>query len=91
MAAVTQNTSYPPTRHVLGDLVIRVFTVSGVSGSTLSTGMSGLVWAQNASFCLAGTASLITGLSFNAQTGVITFTSSNTMVNEIIMVLGRVG
>lgn len=76
-------------RHVTGDLVIKFFVVNGASGSTLPTGMSGILFVQNQSFCQAGTASLITGIAVAA--GTLTFTSSNTMVNEVIMVIGRVG
>jgi hypothetical protein len=92
MASVTQNATYPPSRHVLGDIVMRIFTISGASGSTLATGMSGLLFVEMAPFCLAGTASLITGLTYNALTGVVTFTTGGgAMVNEIVQVLARVG
>jgi hypothetical protein len=51
--------------------------------------MSGIVWVDNQNFVQAGTASLITALSIAA--GVVTITSSGTMVNEVIMVQGREG
>ena len=89
MAEVTYGT--PATaRHVIGDLVLKTFVVNGASGSTLTTGMIGIAFAAPQPFCKAGTASLITGFSV-ASTGVITITSSNTMVNEIVVVIGKQG
>ena len=84
MANVTYGT--PATQRLQGNYVARVFVVNGASGSTLPTNMSSIVYAASQPFCQAGTASLITGLTVNATTGVITLTSSNTMVNEVIMV-----
>lgn len=89
MAAVTQGAA--PTRHVLGDLVVRFFTVSGATGSTLPTGMSNLLFVTNQQSTAAGTISLITAISYNAVTGVVTFTSSAPMVSEVIQVMARVG
>lgn len=90
MAQVTQGT---PTavRHDLGDLITRFFVISGASGSTLNTNMVGLVWVDAQSFTQAGTTSLITALTFNAVTGVLTFTSSGPMVNEVVQVIALRG
>lgn len=90
MAAVTLGTP-APARHVIGDLVTRFFVVNGASGSTLATNMSGIVNVENQNFTQAGTATLITGIAVNATTGLITFTSSNTMVNEVIQVTALKG
>lgn len=87
MAAVTQ--AGQPQRHVIGDLVVRFFTVSGASGSTLPTGMSNILFATNQQSTAAGTISLITAMSILG--GTITFTSSAPMVSEVIMVIARVG
>ncbi len=88
MAAVTLGT-LAPTRHVAGNMVFRFFVVSGASGSTLNTGMTDIIWAANQPFTQAGTASLMTGISISGST--ITFTSSNTMVTEVIEVISLVG
>jgi hypothetical protein len=87
MAAVTQ--AGQPQRHVIGDLVMRIFTVSGASGSTLATGMTNILFTTNQQSTAAGSISLITAMSVSGQT--ITFTSSSTMVSEVIMVIARVG
>ena len=79
-----------PARHVIGDLVLKTFVVSGASGSTITTNMVGILFAAPQPFCKAGTASLINGLSVSAA-GVITLTSSGTMVNEIVVVIGKNG
>lgn len=90
MAAVTQNAQ--PYRHVIGDLVVRFFNISGASGSTLNTGMSGILFVQPQQSTAAGTISLITAVSVNTQTGVVTFTTGGgAMVTEIVMVIARVG
>ncbi len=91
MAEVTLGAQPPAVRHVNGDTVTRFFAVNGASGTTLHTGMINLLWVVSSPFCLAGTASLITGISYNAATGVITFTSSNTMINELIQVVAIAG
>jgi hypothetical protein len=88
MALVTFGTP-AVQRHVVGDLVVKFFVVNGASGSTLPTGIASLLFVAPQPFCQAGTASLITGLSVSQ--GTITFTSSNTMVNEVVMVIGREG
>lgn len=88
MALVTYGTP-APQRHILGDLVVRFFVVNGASGSTLNTGLQDLYWYDAQSFNQAGTASVITGISAAGST--LTFTTSGTMVNEVIMVVGRVG
>jgi hypothetical protein len=87
MAAVTQ--AGQPQRHVIGDLVVRFFTVSGASGSTLATGMSNILFATNQQSTAAGSISLITAIAVSG--GQLTITSSNTMVSEVIMVIARVG
>lgn len=89
MAAVTFGSTNQPQRHVVGDLIERYFTINGPSGSTLATGMINIVWAEMQPFCLAGTASLITGISVSG--GTLTFTSSGTMVNEVICVSATKG
>jgi hypothetical protein len=87
MAAVTQ--AGQPQRHVIGDLVVRFFTVSGATGSTLATGMSNILFATNQQSTAAGSISLITAIAVSG--GQLTITSSNTMVSEVIMVIARVG
>ncbi len=88
MAAVTQ--AGQPFRHVLGDLVSRIFTVSGASGSTLDTGQSNILWVGVQQSTSAGVISLIT--SFSVSGGRITFTTGgNPMAGEVILVLSRVG
>lgn len=89
MALVTLATPPANTRHIIGDLAIRFFNVSGASGSTLDTGIRNIQFINRQSFTAAGTASLITGLSVSGS--VLTFTSSGTMVNEIVEVIGDVG
>ncbi len=89
MAAVTQ--AGQPQRHVIGDLVVRFFTVSGASGSTLDTGMSNILFATNQQSTAAGTISLITQIVVSSLTGRLTISSSSTMVSEVIMVIARVG
>ncbi len=79
-----------PHRHVIGDLVIKFFAVSGATGSTIHTGDSRIEFVANQPFTQAGTASLITGISVGAN-GVITLTSSAPMVKEVIEVISRVG
>jgi hypothetical protein len=79
-----------PARHVIGDLVLKTFVVSGASGSTITTNMTGILFAANQPFCKAGTASLVNGLSVSAA-GVITLTASGPMVNEIVTVIAKTG
>jgi hypothetical protein len=86
MAAVTQSATAPALRHVLGDLVLRTFTISGPTGSTLSTGMFGINNYAIQQSTAAGTISLITAVAVNSGTGVLTFTSSGPMVNEVVSV-----
>ncbi len=87
MAAVTQ--AGQPFRHVIGDLVSRIFTVSGATGSTLDTGQSNILMVIVQQSTAAGTISLIT--SFAVSGGRITFASSAPMVTEVVMVISRVG
>jgi hypothetical protein len=89
MAQVTFGT--PTNQRLQGNYISRIFVVNGPTGSTLNTNMIGILWADVQSFCQAGTASLITGMTVNAVTGVITFTSSAPMVNEVIMVWAHEG
>ena len=88
MAQVTYGTP-AAQRFVVGNFVLKTWVVNGASGSTLPTGMNGIFWIESQPFCQAGTASLITGLSFSA--GTITITSSGTMVNEVVQVWAREG
>lgn len=88
MAQVTYGTPVAQ-RHIIGDLVLKFFVVNGASGSTLPTGMLQLFWYDAMSSPQAGGSSVITGIA-NAN-GLLTITSSGTMVNEIIMVIGREG
>lgn len=88
MAAVTQGAA--PYRHVLGDLVSRVFTVSGASGSTLVTGQQNILFVAIQQSTAAGSISLIT--AFSVSGGTITFTTGGgAMVSEVVMVFSRVG
>ena len=87
MAAVTQ--AGQPQRHVIGDLVLRTFQISGVTGSTLDTGMSNIQFVDIQQSTAAGTISLIT--AFSVSGGRITFTSSAPMVSEVVQVMARVG
>lgn len=80
-----------PTRHVAGNLVFRFLTVSGPTGSTVDTGIQNILWTDVQSFNAAGTASLITGLSFTSTSSILTLTSSAPMVNEVIEVIGLKG
>jgi hypothetical protein len=88
MAEVTYGTP-AAKRRVLGDVVCKIFVVNGASGSAIHTGMTGILWVSNQPFCQAGTASLVTGIAVSGST--ITLTASNTMVNEVILVLSRAG
>lgn len=88
MAAVTQ--AGQPQRHVIGDLVVRFFTVSGATGSTLDTGMVNILFATPQQSTAAGSISLITAMAISG--GRITFTTGGgAMVTEVIMVIARVG
>ncbi len=93
MAAVSQTTN--PTRHVIGDLTARTFTISGASGSTLDTGMRQVQIVIVQQSTAAGTVSLITSFSVVQSSGgsaVITFnTGGGAMVTEVVMVIARVG
>ena len=89
MAQVTFGT--PANQRLQGNYITRIFVVNGPSGSTLNTNMIGILWTANQPFNQAGTASLITGITVNAVTGLLTFTSSAPMVNEVIMVWAREG
>lgn len=90
MANVTFGTP-TASRHDIGDLIMRVFVVNGASGSTLNTNMVGIIWVDGQSSPQGGGASVITGISSNAVTGVVTFTTSGTMVNEVVLVMAHQG
>lgn len=81
MAAVTQTSK--PQRHVVGDLVLRVFTFTGTTGQTLDTGMQNIQWVG------VEPGSLVTAIAISG--GTITFTSSAPMTGEVVLVLARVG
>lgn len=88
MAQVTYGTP-APQRHVIGDIIERFYVINGPSGSTMPTGVQDLLWIDAQSFPQGGGASVITSITVSA--GVATFTTSGTMVNEVIQVVGRVG
>ncbi len=91
MAAVTQGTP-APTRHDLGDLILRTFVISGATGSTLATNMTGILTYIVQQSTQAGTISLITAVAVNTTTGVLTFTTGGgAMVTEVVTVIARVG
>ena len=95
MAQVTFGTP-APARHVIGDLVLLIYVVSGASGSTLVVPMSPVLFVAMQPFCQAGTASVITGIAVAGgtvpTTSIVTLTSAQaSMVNEEIVVIGRVG
>jgi len=86
MAAVTQTGT--PTRHILGDVVMRVFNLSGASGTTLQTGMLQVITV------LTSPGSLITAVVQANIAGLgtqLTFTSSAPMTAEVVTVIARVG
>lgn len=87
MAAVSL--TGPSERHILGDLAVRYFQVSGVTGSTLATGIVNIKFVEVQQSTAAGTISLITSFSVSGST--ITFASSAPMVTEVIAVIGREG
>lgn len=96
MAAVTINPAPPlqgPFRHVIGDLTMRVFNISGASGSTLDTGLKQILYVDYQRSTSAGATTQITQFTIGtgANSSVITFTSSGTMANEVVIVFGRVG
>ena len=90
MAAVTLGTP-APTRHDIGDLVLRTFVVSGVTGSTLATNMVGVLTYIVQQSTQAGSISLITAVTVNRTTGLLTFTSSAPMVTEVVTVIAAQG
>ena len=91
MAAVTQGTP-APTRHDLGDLILRTFVISGATGSTLATNMIGILTYIVQQSTQANTISLITAVNVNTVTGVMTFTTGGgAMVNEVVTVIARQG
>ena len=90
MAQVTFGTP-AAQRHIQGDIVTKIFVVSGASGSTLPTGQSQIYFIDTQPFTQAGTASLITGITSAGNPVTLTLTSSSTMVNEVIRVMSREG
>lgn len=89
MAQVTLGT--PAAQRLQGNFIARIFVVNGPNGSTLNTNMTGLIWVDGQSSPQGGGSSVITGIAFNAVTGVLTFTTSGTMVNEVVMVWAHQG
>lgn len=87
MAAVTLNNT--PYRHVLGDLVFKIFNFSGASGSTLATGQQDIQLVNNQSSTSTGSTTAIQ--NWTVVGGTITFTSSGAMTNEVVVVGSRVG
>lgn len=88
MAEVTKNSI--TRRHVLGDLVTRVFNVSGADGSTLTTGMVGIQFVDVQRSTSAGAASAVT--DFTVSGGTITLgTAGGAMTSEVIMVVAKQG
>lgn len=85
------------TRHVLGDLVFRSYTISGPSGSTFTFPQTNVLYLDNQSATAAGAASLITtwsapiGVGGASQQSQITLTSSGPMVQEVFEIFSRVG
>lgn len=88
MAQVTYGTP-TPQRHVIGDLVTEFYVINGPSGSTLPIFTRSPLWADAQQCPQGGGASVITSYSISA--GVVTFTTSGTMVNEVFQVIGRTG
>lgn len=88
MAQVTYGTP-AVQRHVLGDLVTEFYVVNGPSGSTLPITIKSVLWADAQASPQGGGASVIT--SYTVSGGIVTFTTSGTMVNEVFQVIGRVG
>jgi hypothetical protein len=88
MAEVTTNNT--PSRHVWGDLVIRIFNVSGASGSTLHTGLLDVLFVGWQPCTGAGAASVLA--TYTEASGVLTLTTTGAaMAQEVLIVVGRVG
>jgi len=88
MADVTINNT--PTRHVWGDLVVRIFDVSGASGSILRTGMGSILLVGWQPCTSAGAASILS--TYSESAGVLTLiTTGAAMVNEVVFVVSRTG
>jgi hypothetical protein len=97
MAAVTVNNSQYGNRHVIGDLIVRFFNITGASGSTLATGQNNIMFIDIQKVTQAGnplgstsSASLITGITYtNGANVTLTISSSAPMVNELIAVWSK--
>jgi hypothetical protein len=82
-----------PPRHVLGDLVVRLFTLTGVSGDNFVVPFTNIVFisVQPGSVITATAITKLTsGGSLTGQSK-ITLTSSGAYTNEVIMVWGTSG
>lgn len=88
MAQVTFGTPQVQ-RHVIGDLVMEFYVINGPSGSTLPIFTSNPLWIDAQASPQSGGASVIT--TYVRSGNVVTFTTSGTMVNEVFMVVGRIG
>ena len=88
MAAATVNNT--PSRHVWGDLVARVFNVSGASGSTLKTGLDNILFVGWQPCTAAGAASILSTYSDSHGTLTLTTTGAS-MAQEVLIVIGRTG
>jgi|WetSurMetagenome_2_1015567.scaffolds.fasta_scaffold06646_3 hypothetical protein len=82
MAAVSIVNS--PTRHVIGDLVLRVFEITGASTNTLDTGMNNILAV------LISPGSAITAATWSG--GTVTFTTAGgAITTEVVVVIARTG
>lgn len=88
MAQVTFGTP-AVQRHVIGDLVLEAYVINGPTGSTLTPTVKNVIWIDIQQSPQGGGASVIT--SYVLSAGVVTFTTSGTMVNEVVLIIGRVG
>lgn len=70
---------------------MKVFNISGASGSTLDTKMINILFVDNQNSNAAASPGATVITSYAVSGSVITFTSSGTMVNEVIIVFGREG
>lgn len=71
-------------RHVIGDLVMRFFTVTGVSGDTIDTGQ------QQIKAVLVPPGSTITGYTVSGSTVTLT-TGGGAITEQLVVVISRVG
>lgn len=87
MAAVTVNKN--GVRGAVGNIVLKTWTISGATGSTLDTLMKGLQFVDYQRTTAAGSASQITTITISGS--VLTINASGTMVQEVIAVWGVAG